>query len=214
MTRLPPSTSMLAVLLLALAAPAAAESWRLEHEASGDDTGLHMWSRSVQGSAYPEYRMELRLRAAPDEVVGALETNMFDSRTWPDNFQRKVLEQRQGFVLAYDYISVPLLADRDAVLRIESLRDPETGARRIEWSTTREAGPAPRSGVVRMPRSDGFWSVEPDGEGGSRAVYQAFVDFAGSLPGSLVSSSVESSILEQVGWLERTLRERLLARRR
>ena len=210
MKRLPLSSL---VVLLAFSAPAAASDWTLEHDAAPAKSQLRLWSRPMPGSSYPEYRMELRLRAAPDEVLGALESNMLDERTWPASFRRELLHREPGLVITYDYISVPLLSDRDAVIRTEWRRDPASGAVRMEWSATRETGPPPRMGVVRMPRSEGFWNVEPDGQGGSRAVYQSFVEFSGSIPGSLVSAHLVSSILEQATWLEQTLRERKLARR-
>lgn len=207
-------SALASALVLALASPAVAADWTLERRVEDESSSLTLWSRSVSGSAYPEYRLELRLGAAPEEVAGALESNLFDPRTWPEHYERTVLRREPDLVVSYDYISVPLLADRDAVVRTELSRDPGGGGARIEWRTEAEAGPPPPPGVVRMPRSEGFWSVEPDGGGGSRAVCQSFVDFAGRLPGAMVSSSLEASILDQASWLRRSIRERRLARGR
>lgn len=208
-------SALAALHLLALAAPAAAEGWTLERAVERGSSALRLWSRPVPDSAYPEYRMELALAVAPDEVADALLSNLFDPRTWPGHYARRVLHREPDAVLSHDTIAVPFFADRDAVVHTEVRRDPEADALRIEWRTAPEAaGPPPAPGVVRMPRSEGFWSVEPDGRGGARAVCQSFVDFAGSLPAALVSSSLEASFLDQASWLRRTIRERRLAGRR
>lgn len=201
-------------LALALAAPAGATDWALERELEREAFTLRLWSRPMPGSDYPEYRMELHLRAAPDEVASALVSNLFDPRTWPEHYERRVLQREPDRVLSHDTIAVPLFADRDAVVRTELRHDPSGDALRIEWRSEPGLGPPPSPGVVRMARSEGFWSVEPDGRGGSRAVCQSFIDFAGRLPSAMVSSGLEGSILDQAGWLRRTIRERRLAGRR
>lgn len=205
----------LAVLGLGFAeTPAQAEGWDLQIDERGSARALALWARPVPGSHYPEYRMEVSLAAAPDEVIGALESNLVDPRTWPRHFEREVLHRENGLMLSYDYIRVPLLADRDVVLRTEMGREDEGGAYRMQWSATRTEELPEKSGVVRMPRSEGFWLVEPDGQGGSRAVYQSFVEFTGRIPSTLVDSNMARSIVTQAEWLRRVLHERRLVRSR
>ena len=214
MSRLSALAFLLTLALAPLAAPAGAADWTLEQKVERGASKLRLWSRPVPGSDYPEFRMELRLRAAPDEVASALVSNLFDPRTWPAHYDRNVLQREPDRVLSHDTIAVPLFADRDAVVRTEIRRDPSGDALHIEWRSESEAGPPPSPGVVRMPRSEGSWSVESDGRGGSRAVCRSFIDFAGRIPGAMVSSGLEGSMLDQAGWLRRTIRERHLAGRR
>lgn len=213
MSRLPAAILILLFTALPAVAASLADGWTLQRKGTETDYSYSVWARPVAGSSYPEYRMEVALRASVDEVIGALESNMLDPRTWPKSFERKVLRRERGFLLSYDYISVPLLSDRDVVLRTQIVREPESGAFRMEWENTELAGPPPQSGVVRIPRSDGFWRVESDGEGGSHAVYQTFVELTGHMPASLVRANMEPTILQQAQWLSRTVGERRLARR-
>jgi len=214
-----PILPMLCSLLLTLLAlppgavladsESASLGWDLRQR--GDDHALY--ARDRAGSDYAEYRMEVRFDADPDAVLAALEHNLFDPEALPANMRRTLVRRDAAAVVSHDYISVPFLDDRDAVMRTEVLRDVEPGVHVVRWMAIEGEGPAPDEGVLRMPSSTGSWTLAPEGEGGTRAVYQSHTELGGSLPRGFVQSQTEREILSQPEAVRRTLRERDLARR-
>ena len=206
-----------AALLLGSAAPAApvageSDGWKLvQRKAAGD--GYTLYSRPRAGSRYAEYRMDVVLDAEPADVMAALEQNLFDPDTYPDGFQRSIVRSDGPTVVSHDTIQVPFLADRDVVLHTEFGLEPQPGVLRIRWRSTRDDGPAPRDGVVRMPSSEGSWTVRRHEAGGTLAVYQSHVEIGGSLPTAFVEARMPAEISRQAMELHRTMRERLVARR-
>lgn len=199
------AVGFLALGLVAASAAASAPGggWALVLRSPDAGRPFVLYSRARSGSNYDEYRLEVPVEAEPETVVAALESNLFDPTTYPGSFERRVLRSGDGVYVSYDYMHVPLLSDRDVVLRTEVGRDPATGHPQIRWYATDREGPAPREGVVRVERSEGRWIVVPDGQGGSVAIYQAHMDLGGSLPAALVDSQMPRSIAQQAIALHR-----------
>jgi hypothetical protein len=205
---------LFALLTLApLATPAdpddAGRGWALRDE--GETHALY--AREFAGSEFDEYRMEVRFEANPDAVLAALEHNMFDPAALPANMRRTLVRRDGDVVVSHDYISVPFLADRDAVLRTEVERDAAPGVHVVRWFTIEGEGPAPAAGIVRMPSSTGSWTLAPDEAGGTRAVYRSHVELGGSLPSAFVESQTSREIVLQIAAIRRALRDRELAQR-
>ncbi len=208
---------VVAALLLGAAAPsahasgAAAGGWELVQRSQQQSYSLY--ARPRAGSSYSEFRLEVVVPdATPDDVMAALEHNLLDPTTYPDGFERVVLRREGAVMISHDTIRLPLVSDRDAVMHTEIGRDPETGAPQMRWRALPE-GPPPGEGVVRMPSSEGSWTVVARADGGSLAVYEAHVELGGSLPSALVESRMPQEIARQAVQLHRTMRERQLARR-
>lgn len=206
------------LLAAAFAAPAgandvAAAGWELKRRSDAPDASYTLYARPRAGSSFAEYRMEVPLEAEPERVMAALEHNLIDPDTYPDGFERVVLRREGSTVISHDTIQAPFVATRDVVIRIEVGRDPETGAPCMRWSAVRGASPPPREGVVRMPSSEGSWTLHPRKGGGTLAVYRSHVDLGGSVPSALVETRMPEELARQASELRRTMRDRLLARR-
>jgi hypothetical protein len=93
----------------------------------------------------------------------------------------QVLEQQNGALLVYQRVDVPVIADRDMVLRITwGQNGDELWTRFISISGI---GPPPRRGVVRVTNHEGGWQLVPlDGGRTTYARYRMLIDLGGSLP--------------------------------
>jgi hypothetical protein len=189
------------------------DGWKLKQRSDDPRAGYALYVRPHPGSSYAEYRMEIALDGSPKDVSAALQHNMLDPDTYPENLERTLLRREDGVVVTYDYISVPFASDRDVTLRTEISDDPDTGIHRIRWSATQSEGPPPRDGVVRMPSHSGSWTLTPHGNGRTLAVYQGHVELGGRLPASFVDAKMPESIVEQAGELRRTIHQRRVAQR-
>lgn len=143
--------------------------------------------------------MEIALDDSPKDVSDALEHNMLDPETYPENLERTLLRREEGVIVSYDYISVPFASDRDVTVRTEMSDDPDTGIHTIRWSATQSEGPAPRDGILRMPSHSGSWTLTPHGNAGTLAVYQGHAELGGRLPASFVDAKMPESIVAPPG---------------
>jgi hypothetical protein len=121
--------------------------------------------------------------------------------------RRKVLHREGDVFWIHTEIAVPLVADRDVVLRMERRRDPASGALRIEWRADPSAGPPPAEGVVRMVVSHGFWEFTAAGSGRTHASYESYAEPGGPFPAWLVDSLSSGRVLEGLADLRRSLAE-------
>ncbi len=199
--------------IVALAEPdVAAKGWSLRQQSEDAKNPYKLYARPRSDSDYDEYRMEVPLDAAPEDVLAAIEHNMLDPEALPDNFERIVLRREGSAVISHDKIDVPFLADRDVIVRTEMTRDPQTGHHVVRWHSVNGEGPPPEDGVVRMPSSRGSWTLTPHGDG-TLAVYESHVELGGSLPASFVASQMPKEIAQQAYELRRTMLEDRVARR-
>jgi hypothetical protein len=177
------------LLLAALAAaPALAQSegWQKVDEVKGP--GAHtLYRRQLPDSRVSAFRLEGSVDAP---IARVLEARRDGEKQAPrDDGPRRELLRRDGEVtVTYTYMPVPLLADRDLVLRQEHSEDPATGVHRFVWHTIEGEGPPPPEGVVRIQRSEGMWEFTPQGEARTRLVLESLTDAGGSLPAWVVNS--------------------------
>lgn len=88
----------------------------------------------------------------------------------------------------YQYLSTPIVADRDYTIRIEESFDVGTGAILIKWNTANHKGHAPIKGVVRVPVADGGWIFAPVDRGKhTLATYYLYTDPGGAIPAWLTN---------------------------
>ena len=212
-------TCLTLTLLLPVASPAepaadvAAAGWAVRQRSDRAGEMYTLYDRPRAGSDYLEYRMEVPVDAQPEDVMAALEHNLLDSATWPENFERTILRREERVIVSHDYIRVPFLSDRDVVVRTEIGRDAETGFPVMRWFSIAGEGPAPADGVVRMPSSTGSWTLQPDVGGRTLAVYESHVELGGSLPTAFVEARIPREIAQQARELRQTMREREVAQR-
>jgi hypothetical protein len=174
--------------LLALAAGTALAQqagWRKLEEVSGPGAHL-LYRRELPDARVAAFRLEGSVDAPIERVLAAQRAAA--ERSGESDGPRRQLLRREGEVtVTYTYMPVPLLADRDLVLRQEHTHDPATGIHRFVWHTISGEGPPPPDGVVRIERSEGMWEFTPQGATRTRLVLESLTDAGGSLPAWVVN---------------------------
>jgi hypothetical protein len=99
----------------------------------------------------------------------------------------QVLRQGSGWLLVYQRLKLPVIADRDFTLRVTWGGAPES--QWVVFDAANAQGPAPRRGVVRVSEHSGSWQLKAiDGGRATWARFQTRIDLGGSLPQWLARS--------------------------
>lgn len=201
---------LLALLALAscVSVPHPDEGWTL----LSDRDGIRLWAHGLEDSGLPRIRAQADLEVDPLEVLHVLA----DVATAPD-WVPHMLEARyldgpsNGVSWSYQRGQAPVPAnlivwDRDAVMRFE-FEILEPGGR---WRSTFATGEPERvptpTGVVRLPRMNGYADLERT-ETGSRLVFEVELDAGGALPESLKVYAVNQMPREMIEAMRKRLEE-------
>jgi hypothetical protein len=179
-----------AALLAALVAGqglAQQDGWQEVDRVEGP--GAHtLYRRQLPDARVAAFRLEGQVDAPIARVLEARRAGDEKAPEDGDGPRRELLRRDGEVSVVYTYMPVPLLADRDLVLRQEHSRDPSTGIHRFVWRTIEGEGPPPPEGVVRIQRSEGMWEFTPQGEARTRLVLESMTDAGGSLPAWVINS--------------------------
>jgi hypothetical protein len=168
-------------------APARQDGWEEVEQVDGPNAHT-LYRRQVPDSRVAAFRLEGAVDAPIARVLEARRAGEETGSKDEDGPRRELLRRDGEVTVTYTYMPVPLLADRDLVLRQLHEHDPATGIHRFVWRTVQGEGPAPPEGVVRIERSEGMWQFTPQGEGRTLLVLESLTDAGGSLPGWVVNS--------------------------
>jgi hypothetical protein len=164
-------------------ASVAGEPWTLARQSDG----ISVYTRHVADSPLKEFRGDVELAATVEQVLAILrDPNTFPN--WlPDTLDCRLLRTTDSEQTIYIETHAPWpVWNRDGVFHFTFSRD-ETGG---HVSVEALQGVVPlREGKVRVPRSDGYWRIEPK-PGGVRVSYQIHADPGGSVPVWLANLTV------------------------
>jgi hypothetical protein len=168
-------------LLLALAVALAQQGF----ERVGEREGVVVYRRA--GARFIELAAEGELPAPPERVLGLL-TDYETHVRWVKGLgESRVLSRGEGTLDVYQRLSLPMVSDRDFTLRVTWGGDGE--ARWLRFTVHDAAGPAPRSGIVRVTTHDGEWELAASGGGTrTRATYRLRLDLGGAIPSWIARS--------------------------
>jgi len=124
---------------------------------------------------------ESRLPAPPDEVMAALLDYPGQVGRIKRLSESRVLAYRQGWLLVYQRLNLPVIDDRDFTLEVSWGRDREV--RWIQYRVAPNGGPAARRGVVRVSLHEGSWQLRPvDGGRATLVRFMVRMDMGGWVP--------------------------------
>jgi hypothetical protein len=174
--------------------------WELVESVEGP--GAHsLYRRQLPDARVAAFRLEGKVDAP---IAAVLEAQRRPPRSTGDGPRRELLRRDGEVTVTYTYMPVPLLADRDLVLRQEHQHDASSGVHRFVWHTVDGEGPPPPEGVVRIQRSEGMWEFTPQGPGSTRLVLESLTDAGGSLPAWVVNRFYPGELRrEWTGLIER-----------
>lgn len=108
--------------------------------------------------------------------------------------EARVLKRGRNWLLVYQRLNLPVIDDRDFILRVTWGKKPN-GTHWIKYRTARRGGPAPRKGVVRVTDHHGSWLIRPSRDGRASFVrFQVSIDMAGMLPRWLAKSGAGKEV--------------------
>jgi hypothetical protein len=179
-------------------------------EAYRDSTTV-AYKRQQAHAVAPVVRVHAQV---PDLQPSQLFAVAWDVRTqagWVPLLKRlDILSQSPTEVLLYEQVDVPVIRDRDYLLRlsIPPRRDGSPDELRIEARGAQDPRVPPDPGHVRMTDLWSTWIFRPRRDGGTEVIYEAYGDPAGALPTWLKKSAALRGPLEFVRALVKETRRR------
>lgn len=154
----------------------AANGWWVAHQRDG----LTLEARSVEGSAFEELRVRttspLPLRTLCDAVWGR------GAPADGDFIKRVVIRENDTERLTYEQIRVPVVKNRDVVMRVTLLRTPDTGRCEVDFSTTSDPAYPEDPHFVRLNAIRGHWSLMPSRPREVAITYTVYSEPGGQVP--------------------------------
>ena len=189
------------LLVLALVAgPAGAADW-----SSVTKDGVVIRVRELPDLAGArEFWAEGDLAATLPGLRTALQDHAEFRRWMPRVKESRVLSEFPGGRMTYTLLDLPVISNRDYVLRVEDVNgQSEQGEETYVQRWALEAGVLPeRRGVVRLKRNEGSWSFTRLDEGRVHFTYRFIAEPGGSIPGFLAGVGQTDAVLETVRALE------------
>ena len=104
-----------------------------------------------------------------------------------------ILSRDPGGLFVYERLNLPIISDRDFVLRVTHGQD--VGRRWISYQAVNGLGPGPRRGIVRVTRNNGAWELLPTQDGRATIARCEFrINLGGMLPLWMAKSRAGSEI--------------------
>ena len=182
--------ALLALLVLSSPALCTDDGWRrIDLE-----DGILVEARDVESSPLHEVRASTHSDSAPETILAVLWHHEEHPRFVPYLRHLEVLEDAGDERLLYEQIAIPVLKDRDVVLRVRRSVDPTTGVVDVTSRSVSNEGPAPTSSFVRVKSTAGHWHLVPVAGGGTDVTYTIRTEVGGSIPAWIVNRAQRESV--------------------
>jgi hypothetical protein len=97
--------------------------------------------------------------------------------------------------VTYEQVTVPLVTDRDYVVRLRKHVDAGAQRYEIQFNSTNDAGPPPDRQHVRVQRIQGSWLVVPSLDGkGSIIRYDVLTEPGGAIPAWITNRAQKEAV--------------------
>ena len=149
--------------------------------------GVTVDRRPVPGSKIYETRATASTKVAPAQLFRVLWDRRAYKEFVPYVKHEDILAETATELLVYDQVRVPLVADRDYVVRIRGVVDPSTQVHLIEFFSDDSAGPPQAKDHIRVRNIRGGWELRPSASGGTDITYWMHSDPGGSIPAWIVN---------------------------
>ena len=191
------------VLTLATAAHASS-GW----ETIATEAGIEVTQKERPGGELPVVKGVGLVRANLVDVLAVIDDVPGRTKWAHDCTASRELEKSSPFErILYHRSAVDWpLDDRDAVVRVRVDADYDAQRVRVTYRTARDYRFPEVSGVVRMPRLDGYFLIEAVGETRTRVTYVVDADPGGMIPDWLVSMTSKDIPLNTLQNLRRRVR--------
>lgn len=181
---------LVTALLLAGAPARADDGWRRVDL----EDGILVETRDVDGSPIHEVRATTHTGAAPQAILAVLWRHEEHPTFLPHLHHLEVLQDAPDTRLLYEQFSVPILKDRDAVLRTHRTVDATTGVVDVESRSVTDEGPPPSTQFVRVRSTVGHWHLVPGAQGGADVTYTIRTDVGGMVPAWIANRAQHETV--------------------
>lgn len=177
------------------------QTWKV----AKDKQGVKIETRFIEGWSVKEYRATVTIQTSLAKAVEAYRDPK-QRQQYMSNAEVSNLEDlsRNHFVSYYRGNAPWPVADRDNITRSK-----------IYWSgqqvkITMECLPdyiPAKAGVVRIPRSKGYWLFKDLGNGSIKVTQQSVTDLGGNVPDWLVNSAIVDAPFDMLKAMKKVLEE-------
>jgi hypothetical protein len=170
---------------------------------------VSIYRRSRTGPGHYESKAVGEIAASTGAVHAVIDDVEAYPRFMPYTVECRILKREGESVLTYQRISAPLVSDRDYTLRVRTTsRTGEGGTSyRSQWETENGAGPAEKSGIVRVKLCEGGWLLEPTGPNATRATYTVYTDSGGVIPSFIKNTGSQIGIRKIFAAIRKQVRD-------
>lgn len=175
---------VMALVLAGAVTAAAADGW--EPVLSKD--GVTLEQRACAEPSMHELRVTAHSPVAPAGVMATL----WKQDEYPQfiaSLKRvQILHDDGDRKLIYEQIAVPMVQDRDLVVRVTRQLETATGVYEITNVAAPDEGPPPSAAFVRVRNSTAHWRLVPAADHGTDVTYEVKTDGGGSLPAFVIAA--------------------------
>ena len=178
--------AILTIITVVFAAFAAGE-WSLEK----DKNGIKIYTRRSESSKLKEFKGIMTIKGSPDQVAAILkdvsqhDKIMFKCRAGTAKVIKKVSDNE---FYTYMEIDSPWPASDRDVITLYKFSKGADGIINCQIKAFPEMMPE-KKGFVRVPKTEGYWKMEPLTGGMVRVTNQALSEPGGSVPDGLANSA-------------------------
>ncbi|MBS2025457.1 MAG: hypothetical protein JST92_23910 [Deltaproteobacteria bacterium] len=204
----------LALALSAAALPSAALAGADTWEEIAKKDGITVERRPKEGAAFYELRARATVALTVEDFAATVWTFRDYTQFMPYVKVLKVLAEDAASATLYQQIAMPLVADRDYVVRWVRAPSPDGRATLLRFDSVTDVGPAANTnGFVRVLNIHGSWLLEPTDDGKStRLTYELYSEPGGAVPSWIVNMASKDAPREVVAAMVKRVTERVAAR--
>ncbi len=181
------SAAVLSIVFLVISAQGSENQW----ESVKNENGIEIFTRAVPGSVIKEFRAVTVIQSSLSGALALLD----DTASYPRWMYRctesaLLLKKNDYERITYSVTSSPWPVDpRDIAVKAVTSQNKKTGVITIFLAGLPGYIPV-KPGKVRITAVKGYWMFEPLGNRRVRATYSLHSEPGGSIPDSLVNSSI------------------------
>jgi len=165
-----------------------------EWELAKEKDGIKVYTRQVEGRKIKEFKAEATINVNID-VLEAILRDVDNYVDWIDKLKlSEIIETVNGDEFyVYSEANLPWpFENRDGVSFDKITKNGLTGE--FTMTSSGVAGMVPEiDGIVRMPESEGFWMLSPQGNDKTAIIYQFYGDPGGSIPEWVINAFLVDS---------------------
>lgn len=191
--------TLFCVLLAAISATTFSQTaWNLEK----DENGIKVYTRSIPGSDYKEYKAEATFKTSLNALVAVLDDVDNQIQWLYDCLESKRIKTLNDFE-GYNYYIQRLpwpLKNRDIITKYKVAQNPDSKVVTIHTKGYKDF--MPLTEYVRVPKIEGYWQFVPLPNKEVKIIYQLHSEPGGSVPSSVANAFIVDMPFKTLGKLK------------